>query len=310
MPNLFGGKKGKSESASGRRGRFSDEIRGNNIEVDDSFKRGATLRTFHGDDRQKSDRQRAHDLRSSRRKLGSIMLVVLIVCSLGLILLSQYGWSIGSFTSNAPALSAADNVKYQEIVNKYLSENPFERFRFALRQENLNRYIAISLPEVESAKLSLGGIMSSKLTITFRKPIAFWDVSSGQRSYVDSSGNVFKTNYFGTPNVSIVDDSHTSNSVSSDGAVASSSLLSFIGQVTALIDSSGSYKVEKVQIPSDAIRYVNFFLTGKNYPFKAQTNRSSSSQAEDIIATQKYLDKNNIKPTYVDARINGKAYWR
>ncbi len=39
MPNLFGGKKGKSESASGRRGRFSDEIRGNNIEVDDSFKR-------------------------------------------------------------------------------------------------------------------------------------------------------------------------------------------------------------------------------------------------------------------------------
>ncbi len=306
MPKLFGGKKSKSESA-GRRGRYSDEIRGN-VEIDETFKRGSTLRTFHSEDRQKTDRQRAHDLRASRRKLGSIMMVVLVFCGLGLVLLSQYGWSIGSFSSNAPALSTADASKYQEVVNKYLSENPFERFRFALRQDNLNRYVSSNLPEVESAKLSLGGLMSSKLTIVFRQPIAVWDVSSGQRSYVDSTGSVFQTNYFGAPGVSIVDSSRVATS--SDGAVASASLLGFIGQVTAEINDSGAYTVEKVQIPSSAIRYVEFYLTGKNHPFKAQTNRSTASQAADIVAMQKYLDKSGIQPSYVDVRIVGKAYWK
>jgi hypothetical protein len=93
-------------------------------------------------------------------------------------------------------------------------------------------------------------------------------------------------------------------------AVASSRFLSFVGQVTAELGKNDVGTVERVVIPTGAIRYVEFYLGGRKYPFKAQIDRDPVGQAADIAAMMKYVDNNKITPTYVDVRIAGKGYWK
>ena len=288
--------------------RYDEEMANDSALNDKSFKRGVTLKNLHASDRGKTERQRVKDLRKRRRKLGTILSVIAVFCIFGLAMLLQYSGSITSFSSNAVALSAEDAAKYKDVVSEYLAQNPFERFRFALRHDNLNNYVSNEMPEVETVKLSASGLASSKLTIAFRDPIAMWSVEGGSTSYVDSFGAVFQVNYFETPSISIIDKI---GATSTDGdIVTSSNFLSFVGKVASEINASGSYEVERVEIPSGAIRYVELYLTGKEYPFKAQINRSASAQASDIIEIAKYLENNNILPSYVDARIPGRAYWK
>jgi hypothetical protein len=86
--------------------------------------------------------------------------------------------------------------------------------------------------------------------------------------------------------------------------------LSFVGQVISSVAEQGGGTVEKVVIPSGAIRYVEIYLVDRSYPFKAQIDRNGTAQASDIAQMVKYLDSKGIKPSYVDARVAGKAYWK
>lgn len=299
------GKKNPSPKPEGRRGLYTEEFR-NDKPLDTTFRSGATLKTFHVDDHEKSERQKKQDLRARRRKIGVILVTIAVICSLGLIVLLQYSGSFNSFSSNAPTLSKTDSDKYRTIVSEYFANNPFERFIFGRRDQNLNNFVSDRAPEVESVKVSISGLMTSKLTITFRQPVVMWSSGAG-KSYVDKNGVVFSVNYFSEPNVSISDKSGV---VADDDMVTSSNFLSFVGQVTSEIDNDSDFSVEKVVIPSGAIRYVEFYLTGHSYPFKAQIDRNASSQANDIIAMAKYIDANSLYPSYVDVRISGKAYWK
>jgi len=67
---------------------------------------------------------------------------------------------------------------------------------------------------------------------------------------------------------------------------------------------------QKVVIPPRALRYVDLYLSGVSYPFKAQIDRNPANQVLDIINMKKYLDEKNITPSYVDVRVEGKGYWR
>jgi hypothetical protein len=131
--------------------------------------------------------------------------------------------------------------------------------------------------------------------------------TSGQTTnYVDAEGVVFSRNYFAEPSVKITDNSGVSPT---DGVAASPRFLSFVGQTTAEIAKIGGGAVDRVVIPSGAIRYVEFYLAGRAYPFKAQIDRYPASQAADIVAMAKYLDAHQIAPNYVDVRVAGKGFW-
>ena len=293
---------GKKKKDQGRHGRYSEEV---HAELSTNFTRGTTLSTFHSTEREKSDRQKEHDLRTWRRKLSGILIIIVIICGLGVLILTQFSGSIASINSNTPMLKATDADRYRKIVNEYLSRNPFERFDFARRNDNLTNYVAGQAPEVKSVKISQAGILLGKLSMDFRKPVAVWRTAE-QTSYVDASGVVFMRNYFETPSVTITDNNST---VIDSGTVASSRFLGFVGRVVAELSRNGN-TVERVVIPTGAIRYVEFYLEGRNYPFKAQIDRDPVGQVADIVAMTRYLDTNRIVPSYVDTRVAGKAYWQ
>jgi hypothetical protein len=287
-----------------RHGRYSDETR---AELSSDFTRGTTLSTFHAAEREKSDRQKERDLRTWRRKLSGVLLIIVLVCGLGLLALTQFSGSLTSVSGNVQTLKPTDAEQYKEIVNEYLSKNPFERFDFARRNDNLANYVAGQAPEVKTVKISQAGMLLGKLQLEFREPVAMW-TGGGETSYVDAAGVVFSRNYFPKPTVTITDNSGAI--VGDSGAIASSRFLGFVGQVTAELAKNGVGTVKRVVIPSGAIRYVEFYLVGREYPFKAQINRDATGQAADIATMVKYLDQHGITPAYVDSRVAGKSYWK
>ena len=298
---------GTDSAAPRRRGKYSDELRAA-LAADDSgaaFRRGTTLSTFHSEAKEKSERQRERNLRMRRRKLGLLLLIVAGIVALGVLALSQFNGSLDKVASNAPALSAADADRYKKLVDEYFAKNPFERFGFARRNQALAQYAIGQAPEVQTLKIASAGLAGGQLQLTFRRPVAMW-ISGQTTSYVDSDGVVFARNYFAEPSVKITDDS---GAAPVDGVAASARFLTFVGQVTANLAKNGA-TVERVVIPRGAVRYVDFYLQGRNYPFMAQIDRNASSQAADILAMAKYLDDNNIAPSYVDVRVAGKGFWR
>jgi hypothetical protein len=293
------GRKEKTE----RQGRFSDETR---AELNTNFMRGTTLSTFHAVEREKSDRQKERDLRAWRRKLSGILLIVVLICGMGLLALTQFSGSFVNVSSNVSTLKTSEMDRYKNIVDEYLSKNPFERFNFARRNKNLLNYVAEQAPEIKNVKISQAGMLLGKLQLEFREPVAMWKAAS-TASYVDAEGAVFSRNYFEISAVMITDNS----GVTVDGnTVTSSRFLGFVGRVTAELEKSDIGVVERIVIPTGEIRYVEFYLNNRSYPFKAQIDRDASSQAADIAAMAKYLDNNRIVPAYVDSRVAGKSYWK
>ena len=90
----------------------------------------------------------------------------------------------------------------------------------------------------------------------------------------------------------------------------SSSFLSFVGKTAVALSEKEGLQAERVVIPQGSARYVEFYLTGRNYPFKAQITRDATSQAHDIAVMTRYIDSHGISPQYVDCRVEGKAYWK
>jgi hypothetical protein len=294
---------GRGKPENGEEGsRFSDE---NRAELNTNFTRGTTLSNFHTNEREKSDRQKERDLRAWRRKLSGVLLIIVLVSSLGLLALTQFSGSFVEVNSNATKLETSEADRYKNIVDGYLASNPFERFNFARRNDILLSYVGEQAPEIKSLKISQTGMLLGKLEIEFRQPVVMWKTAN-ETSYADAEGVIFSRNFAKEPTVTITDNS----GAAAGDAAASSRLFSFVGQVTAELEKNTADKIERVVIPNGAIRYVEFYLSGRKYPFKAQIDRDAAGQAADIAAMVKYLDSRSITPSYVDSRVAGKSYWK
>ena len=287
-------------------GKFREARREREVPLNSgNFQLNSTLNAFHHDAAAELNREKLRRLKLRRRRLGVLLLVVAGLVVLGALALSQFSGSFAGVTSNAPNLSVEASAKYQKIVSDYFAKNPFERFAPARRDQALTDFVTAVAPEVSAVKIGSGGFAKGDLGLTFRRPVAQW-VAGGATSYVDATGAVFAVNYFAAPSVAIADDS----GVAPDGGVATSArFLSFVGQVTSALGQAGE-TVAKVVIPRGAVRYVEFYLTSRNYPFRAQIDRDSNSQAADIAAMAKYLDAHQIAPQYVDCRVAGKSFWK
>lgn len=273
-----------------------------------SYRRGTTLNSFKGNEPTQSERQRLKRLRALRRRMAVVLAAIVVLLVLGLSLLSQFTGSISTVvaTDSNITLSDDDINRYRTIVDKYFADNSFERFGFARRNSVLLQYVMNEAPEVSAIKISPSGIASGKVEVTVRQPVAMW-INGNQTDFVDSDGVVFDRNYYATPSIAIEDNS----GVQLDGGVAtSSSFLSFVGKTAVALSEQEGLQVERVVIPQGSARYVEFYLTGRNYPFKAQITRDATSQAHDIAVMTRYIDSHGISPQYVDCRVEGKAYWK
>lgn len=206
-----------------------------------------------------------------------------------------------SFDNVATMNKAVRNPNYNEIlklVKSYLNENPAQRVNFLLDRKRLTGHIQKEMPEILAVNVSKAGLFKSAVSISLREPLARYS-----DRFVDEHGAVFSENFFQEPSIVIVDG----NQMATEGV--SSKFLSFIGQVISSLKLQGEV-VERVEIPKGAMRYVEFYLSGANYPFKAQIDREAVSQANDIFNMKNYLEMKGLSPLYADMRIEGKGYYK
>ena len=243
-----------------------------------------------------------------RRRMAAVLAVIIILVVLGLSLLSQFTGNISGVVASDKGieLSQADADRYVKMVNDYFADNSVERFSFARRNSALLQYVEEQAPEVSDISITPSGLTTGKVKVTLRQPVAMW-INGDQTDFVDSNGVVFDRNYYDAPAIAIEDNS----GVSLNGGMATSSnFLSFVGRTAVALQDTEGLKVARVVIPRGSARYVEFYLDGRDYPFKAQITRDSGSQAHDIAVMARYVDSHNIQPEYIDCRVEGKAYWK
>ncbi len=171
------------------------------------FRRNQTLSSYRHNTPEESSRQKVHHLALQRRKIGGIFVIVIAATVLLLLLLWQLIAQVHVNTSTKQLSQTFQSTTYEKAVNEYLTINPAQRLRFALNEDNLSAYVASQLSEVESLSLSgMAGVAESSFTITFRTPVAGWQIN-GKQYYVDTHGVVFEKNYYTAPVVQVVYES-------------------------------------------------------------------------------------------------------
>ena len=270
---------------------------------------GVTLKTYHPERVDETERQHVKRLRAFRRRLSAVLMLIALFVTMGMLLLSQFTGAISRVVAadDNIRLTDGDAARYRQIVDEYLHRNSSERLSFIRRSSALTGYLQSKAPEVETVKLTTAGLASSKMVLSFRQPVAMW-VNGTHTSFVDKSGVVFQRNYYSIPELAIEDQSGVG--VSSGNVATSAGFLSFVGRTAVAIAQNQGLKAVRVVIPRGSIRYVEIYLAGRAYPFKAQITREPEGQAADIATMVRYLDGRGIRPSYVDCRVEGRAYWK
>lgn len=196
---------------------------------------------------------------------------------------------------------------YQKSIYHYFDDHPFERFGFVLRQPDLEAQVIRDHSEVLHVAIQrdwYGG--NVQFSLTFRQPLLVWKTGAKQ-FYVDGQGVAFTYNHFAEPAVAVTDQSGIPPD--SNGVVASTRFIRFLGQIVAAVNAYGKGVVNTIIIPP-ATREVDLKLEGREYVIKTNTDRDPLQAAEDIANALKYFDQKNIKPQYVDARVAHKVFYR
>ena len=103
------------------------------------------------------------------------------------------------------------------------------------------------------------------------------------------------------PTVEIYDQSHSGH--------VSDRVKDYVGQMEYDLDELG-YKVTRAVLPAETTREVDFYLEGYSAYFKVNIDRETGVSAEDIDRMIKYLTERNATYSYVDVRIEGRAYYK
>jgi hypothetical protein len=162
------------------------------------------------------------------------------------------------------------------------------------------------LPEVSQVKLtSTDHVVGSNFTLTFRKPVAGWQINDKQY-YVDEAGVVCQNNYYDTPSVQIVDQS--GGSPQQGSIVASTRLLGFVGKVVAYA-GQGSFTVTQAILPAGTTRELEIQLKDVQPLIKLSIDRGAGEQVEDMTRSINYLKSVGKSAQYIDVRVAGRAVY-
>lgn len=70
------------------------------------------------------------------------------------------------------------------------------------------------------------------------------------------------------------------------------------------------YRVTRVVLPINTSREIYVDLADQKPYFKINMDRDAAVSVEDAVRMLNYLEKNQLEPTYVDVRLEGKAYYK
>lgn len=255
-----------------------------------------------------SPRTKAHHLAITRRKVGTVFLIVLASTLLISWLLGQFTARVAVSVADATVASKIEVTTYQQAIQDYFGTNPFERFRFALDKTRLLNHLNVEHPEVGSIdKVDAGGaIGEASFQLTMRQPVAGWMVA-GTQYYVDSSGMAFEKNYYTAPVLAISDESGIG--VEQGVPIASNRFLSFVGKVVA-VAKTYKYTVTKATIPASTTRQLDIKLKGVRPTIRLSLDRGVGEQVEDMARSIDYLRQKGRTASYIDVRVAGKAFYR
>jgi hypothetical protein len=91
-------------------------------------------------------------------------------------------------------------------------------------------------------------------------------------------------------------------------AIASSRLLSFVGQVVALSSQKG-VSVTQVEIPAQSTRQV--YIHGEGIPVMRMTiDKGVGEQVNDMAAALQYFKERGETPSYIDVRVPSRAFYK
>lgn len=253
-----------------------------------------------------TERARVNYLRSVRRKIGFIFIVVILCMIIIAIATSQFSSSVKVVTSQPDLVNSLDSEKYETLFDAYYKKHPLERFRFLTNYPRLVTSLQQAAPEIEAVEpAGIEHIGVSRYELVARRPVASWVVDD-KRYYVDADGVTFTHNYYQEPTVSVVDNSGAH--VVQGSAIASSRLLSFVGRVISLSSNEG-LAITSIEIPTQSMRQLN--LKGKGLPtVRVTIDRGVEAQVGDMAAAVRHLKKTGHTPKYVDVRVRGKAFYR
>jgi hypothetical protein len=63
-------------------------------------------------------------------------------------------------------------------------------------------------------------------------------------------------------------------------------------------------------VPYQKARQLFVFVKEREEYYKVSLDRSSAMQAEDMGRMMSFLDENGVKCSYVDLRVEGRAYYK
>lgn len=271
------------------------------------FRRNQTLSSYRHNTPEESSRQKVHHLALHRRKVGGLFTIVSIIALTLTILLWQLIAQVNVLTSTKQLSATFKPDQYEQVVDQYLGLNPAQRLRFALNEEALSNFVSSELPEVEAVNLSgYAGIAKSNFSITYRTPVAGWQINSKQY-YVDANGVVFEKNYYADPIVQIVDESGVSPEQGS--TIVGTRLLGFMGKVVAEAQGRG-YTVSKAVLPAGTTRQVDVYFEGQESFVKYSIDRGAGEQTEDADRSLRFLKSRGAAAQYIDVRVEGRAAYQ
>ena len=107
------------------------------------------------------------------------------------------------------------------------------------------------------------------------------------------------------PTVDIIDEANAAT----DSKYITDSIRQYVGKIERDLKDLGK-TVSRVVIPSGKMRELDVYLEGRNEYYKCSLDRGTAESAEDVVRMVGYLEKNNIEATYVDLRIEKRAYYK
>lgn len=303
------------QQSSPRRRQFEQRQPVTETEDSSVFRRGRTLtgsasslvRTSNeGQADLKSSRVQMHELKQKRRRLFALLAIVSgLVVGLYL-LMSQF--TAYPITQASPDPSMRLDETYSKAIGKYLNDHLGERWRFMTNMGRLTEYVQTIAPEVEMITLNGSpGFGKSLFTITFREPIASWNIGNNEL-YVDGDGVPFQRSYFGSPSLRIDDQSGMTTTLSGQ-SVVSNRFMSYIGQVIGTAKTKG-YTVQTIVIPAGMTRQVQVYIKDIPYPIKFSSDRPAREGVDDMAQAIQWMQSHQLTPEYIDVRVKNKVFYR
>lgn len=69
-------------------------------------------------------------------------------------------------------------------------------------------------------------------------------------------------------------------------------------------------KVAKAIIPAGKAREVDIYFEGRDEFYKCNLDRGTAETIEDVVRMMEYLKKRGVAASYVDVRLEGRAYYK